>query len=148
MLHLFHPNILGNAVMRFCECCPRPQMEPACRGDTCVFSSAYLSRTCEYKRCLMPLSPEWIYCVPVFLGGVSPAGIGLVREVHEGWSLSRASLKGHLYRLLSGQVHSNTSGRLFIPVALGLDTLRQPLICCFLVRTPAHFSSLAHFWDF
>lgn len=42
------------------------------------------------------------------LGGLSPAGIGLVREVHEGSALSRESLQGHLCRLLTGQVHSTT----------------------------------------
>lgn len=72
------------------------------------------------------LCPQNEFIVYQCLGGVSPAGIGLVREVRDGWTLSRASLKGHLYRLLSGQVLSSTSGRLFIPVALGLDTLRQP----------------------
>lgn len=28
----------------------------------------------------------------------------------------------------------------FIPVVPGLDTLRQPLICCSLIRTPAELS--------
>lgn len=137
MLHRFHPIVLGECCYEVlwlrAEQCQGPQIEPA--SAVRIFSLAHPTSTCDYKMFYASVPIINLFCT-----SVNPDGVRLVRKVHEGWTLSKASLKSHLCRFLTDQAHSKACligwGLFLLHL---LSTLGQPLLSCSLIRTPEFF---------